>query len=77
MGKTSAIARRVQHYAHTQTTLDIFNALTHPELLDCLEAELPPHRARLFPPTETLSMFITQVLSADGSCRNTVDQAAT
>lgn len=77
MSKASATSTRVQHYAQTQTAIDIFNALTHPELLDCLEAELPPHRERLFPPTETLSMFIAQVLSADGSCRNTVDQAAT
>lgn len=77
MSKVSAISDRVQHYAQTHTAIDIFNALTHPELLDYLEAELPPHRERLFPPTETLSMFIAQVLSADGSCRNAVDQAAT
>lgn len=77
MSKVSAASTRIQHYAQTQTALDVFNALTHPKLLDYLEAELPPHRERLFPPTETLSMFIAQVLSADGSCRNAVDQAAT
>ncbi len=53
-----------------------FNLLTSPELLDELESLLPAHRERLFPPTETLSMFITQVLSADSSCQNAVDKAA-
>lgn len=75
MSKASATSTRVQHCAQTAT--DVFNALTHPELLNDLEAELPPHRERRFPPTETLSMFIAQVLSANGSCRNTVDQEAT
>lgn len=53
-----------------------FNLLTSPELLHQLESLLPEHRERLFPPTETLSMFITQVLSADSSCQNAVDKAA-
>jgi hypothetical protein len=37
---------------------------------------LPDHRERLFPPTETLSMCLAQVLSADGSCRQAVNDAA-
>lgn len=53
-----------------------FNLLTSPELLDQLESLLPEHRERLFPPTETLSMFVTQVLSADSSCQNAVNKAA-
>lgn len=77
MTKTSGQARRVQHYAQNQSALDFFNALTHPELLDFLEARLPAHRERRFPPTETLSMWLAQVLSADGSCQYAVDQAAT
>jgi len=36
---------------------------------------LPAHRERLFTPTETLSIFPAQVLSADGSCRQAVDEA--
>jgi len=51
-----------------------FNVLTGPQLLDGIEALLPKHRERLFPPTETLSMFLAQVLSADGSCRQAVNQ---
>ncbi len=54
----------------------IFNLLTSNDLLDKVEEQLPEHRERLFPPTETLAMFITQALSADRSCQNIVNQAA-
>jgi hypothetical protein len=54
----------------------IFNLLTSEDLLDRVEEQLPDHRERLFPPTETLAMFITQALSADRSCQNIVNQAA-
>ena len=37
---------------------------------------MPPHRKRLFPPTETLSMFVAQALSADRSCQNVVNDTA-
>ena len=37
---------------------------------------MPEHRERLFPPTETLSMFLAQALSADRSCQKAVDEAA-
>ena len=37
---------------------------------------LPEHRERLYPPTETLSMFLAQAMSADRSCQNAVNQAA-
>jgi hypothetical protein len=52
-----------------------FNLLTGPQLLDDVEGLLPEHRERLFPPTETLSMFMAQALSPDGSCRAVVDDA--
>jgi hypothetical protein len=54
----------------------MFNLLTGPQLLDRVETLLPDHRERLFPPTETLSMFIAQALSPDGSCRQAVNDAA-
>lgn len=54
----------------------VFNLLTSDTLLDKVEEQLPDHRERLFPPTETLAMFITQALSADRSCQNIVNQAA-
>ena len=54
----------------------IFNLLTSDDLLDKVEEQLPHHRERLFPPTETLAMFITQALISDRSCQNIVNQAA-
>lgn len=54
---------------------NIFNLLTSPELFYRVESLLPAHRERLFPPTETLSMFVAQVLSQDRSCQNIVNQA--
>jgi hypothetical protein len=53
----------------------MFNLLTGPHLLDRVEELLPDHRERLFPPTKTLSMFLAQALSADGSRRQVVNNA--
>ena len=50
--------------------------MTGPKMLDGIEELLAPHRERLSPPTETLSMFLAQVLSADGSCQQAVNDAA-
>jgi len=52
-----------------------FNLLTSPQLLGPLERLLPEFRERLYPPTVTLAMFLGQVLSADGSCQNAVNEA--
>ncbi len=51
-----------------------FNLLTSDELLWKVESLLPDHRERLFPPTETLAMFIAQALSADSSCQKIVNE---
>lgn len=67
---------RVQHYAAASDAFSFFNQLTSPELLDALESTLPDHRERLFPPTETLSMFLAQALKPDRSCQNIVNDAA-
>lgn len=67
---------RIQHYAATSGAFDFFNMLTSPELMQTLEASLPDHRERLFPPTETLSMFIAQALKPDRSCQSIVNEAA-
>jgi hypothetical protein len=53
-----------------------FSLITGPQLLKRVEALLPEHRERVFPPTETLAMFLAQALSADGSCRQAVNDAA-
>ena len=64
---------RVNHYAGNADSYAFFNLLTGPQLLDRLEAQLPEHRERKFPPTETLSMFLAQALSADGGCQQALN----
>lgn len=66
------LGRKVQQ----AEAVDFFNLLTGPELLEMTESLLPEHRERLYPPTETLSMFMMQVLSQDGSCQKAVDSWA-
>ena len=41
---------------------------------DTLRAHLPDHRQRLYPPLETLAMFVSQTLSDDRSCQRVVDE---
>ena len=67
---------RVRRRADQSDAYTFFNLLTHPELLDRVESLLPDHRERLFPPTETLSMFLSQALSADRSCQRAVNDAS-
>jgi len=63
-------------YRENSNSYGFFNLLTSDALLDRVEALLPEHRERLYPPTETLSMFLAQAMSADRSCQNAVNQAA-
>lgn len=65
---------KTQRQSINSTTL--FNALTSDALFDEVERLSPDHRERLFTPTETLSLFLTQSLSADRSCQNIVNQTA-
>jgi len=56
---------RIQSTANRCDTYRFFNLLTGPEMLSKVEALLPEsHRERQFPPTETLSMFLAQAMSA-------------
>ena len=73
---TRAQQRFIQTQRHETDCLSTFNLLTSNALFEELERRLPPHRERLFPPTETLAMFVTQALSADRSCQHVVNQAA-
>ena len=41
-----------------------------------MEEHLPEHRERLFPPTETLSMFLAQAMNEDRSCQRIVNDVA-
>lgn len=69
-------SKQVRAVAGQQNAYQFFNLLTSDRLLETVESLSPDFRERLFPPTETLSMFITQCLSSDGSCQNAVNQAA-
>lgn len=68
--------QRVQKHTENVDSLSLFNLLTSPALFQELEEHLPSHRERVFPPTETLSLFMTQVMQADQSCQQIVNQAA-
>lgn len=69
--------KRIESYRSQVDSYSIFNLLTSDALLDKVEDLLPEvHRERLYPPTETLSMFLTQAMSADRSCQHIVNQAA-
>jgi hypothetical protein len=68
--------RRIGSRACNSDAYSFFNLLTAPALFDKVESVLPQHRERRYPPTETLSMFLAQALSADRSCQKAVDDAA-
>lgn len=68
--------QRIRRRADNSDAYTFFNLLTSPELLERVESLLPEHRERLFPPTETLSMFLSQALSADRSCQRAVNDAS-
>jgi hypothetical protein len=70
------LQRRVRNHVQRSDAYAWFNVLTGPELFEQVESLLPQHRERLFPPTETLSMFLAQALSADRSCQSAVNEAA-
>jgi hypothetical protein len=50
-----------------------YNLLNGSELSDAMENFLPAHRMRVYTPSVTLSMFLSQVLSKDCSCQKVVD----
>ena len=64
---------KIERLGRVTQAVDFFNVLTSPELLATTEAQLPEHRERLYPPTVALSMFMRQVLEADGSCQKAVN----
>lgn len=74
--KLGTLQHRVQTHVEQVDTLKFFNLLTSPQLLSTVEELLPEHRERKYPPTETLSMFLSQALSPDRSCQNIVNATA-
>lgn len=67
--------KRVSHHVGNSDSHTLFNLLTSPQLFEQVEELLLEHRERLYPPTEALSMFLSQALSADGSCQQVVNDA--
>lgn len=60
-----------------RTSLDggaVLAVLEDERFAAALEAGLPAHRERTYPPRETLAMFVAQVLSDDPSLRRAVDE---
>jgi len=68
--------QQVQKNIQNSSTYSFFNLLTCDALLGKVEPLLPEHRERLYPPTETLSMFLAQAMNTDRSCQNIVNQSA-
>ena len=69
-------SRQIERHAANSDAYCFFNLLTGAQLFEQVESILPAHRERLFPPTETLSIFLAQALSADRSCQSAVNEAA-
>jgi hypothetical protein len=67
---------RINRYRHQSDGYRFFNILTSDALLAKVEALLPEHRERLYPPTETLSLYLAQAMNADHSCKQIVNQFA-
>jgi len=62
--------QRIRNHAADTDSNAFYHLLSGPQLLEQIEPLLTEqHRERLFPPIETLSMFVAQALSPDGSCQ--------
>ena len=71
--KLENLQRRIKTQTEHIGSFGFFNLLTSPELLSKVEQLQPKYRERKYPPTETLSMFLSQAMSADRSCQNIVN----
>lgn len=76
LASTAHQQKRINTYRDKADSYSFFNLLTSDGLFEKVEELLPEHRERLFPPTETLSMYLAQAMSADRSCQQAVNQAA-
>ena len=61
------LQQRVLDHTRQVDALNFFHLLTGPKLREQVEELLPIHRERVFPPTETLAMFLGQALSRMGA----------
>ena len=63
--------RKIRDQADSTT---FFNALTDEGMFEKLESLMPEYRERIYTPTDTLSMFLSQALNADRSCQHAVNE---
>lgn len=68
--------KRIQNYQANTDCQGFFSLLNSDLLMDEVEALSPEYRERTYTPAKTLSMFLTQAMSADRSCQHIVNQAA-
>jgi hypothetical protein len=66
--------KNIQSQVSKTDAYSFFNLLTSSKLLSVVEAQLPEHRERLYPPTTTLSLFLAQAMNTDSSCQNAVNR---
>ena len=79
MDRNAHIRTRQQRFVKQVCSNDtdaVVGLLAGSELVQSVQSLLPPHRQRIYPPLRTLSMFVTQALSADRACQNAVNAAA-
>ncbi|MBN0989908.1 IS4 family transposase [Amphritea pacifica] len=67
--------KRIQTHQSNADINGFYRLLSSDLLADEISELSPEHRERIYPPTKTLSMFLTQAMSADRSCQNVVNQA--
>ena len=49
-------------------------ALSTQDVVSTVQRYVPRHRCRIYPPVDTLRLFVGQMLSADGACQDAVAQ---
>ena len=67
---------QIKQYGKDLHAVVFFNVLSSPQFLNEVDALLPEHRERHYPPAVTLSMFIKQALEDDRSLQKAVDDWA-
>jgi hypothetical protein len=65
---------RIEHHANCLHAYDFFNLLTRTPLPNRVDQHSLAYRERLYPPTETLSLFMAQTLSPDRACQAVVNR---
>lgn len=66
--------KKIHHFANNNKITDFLDLLSHEELALTIENNTPDnYRERIYTPTKTLSMFLTQTLSEDRSCSKAIN----